>query len=263
MTPRRLRGVPILCLSVTSCSLGSVSSPITTGYRIASLPPLLVGGSATLQVEALHREGSPTALPLGYRVAWSGPATVQALAPGSTGSLLVAPGSAPLAIFVSNPWRPDHEGDLEGTLFALTSGPEGGTQSVSARVSDARGSEVASLSSVVTLRPMPPGDPERGRMLWNTTYACATCHGVTGDGSTGNAPGVTFPAPALNDTQTPEGPALAADPAWSEGLFGMAMRADMDNQGVALRLPMPDWLKGRPSAEDCADLYAWLKSVHR
>lgn len=262
MTPRRLRGVPILCLSVTSCSLGPLSSPITTGYRIASIPPLFVGGFATLQVEALHREGSPTGLPLGYQVAWSGPETVQAQAPGSTGSLL-ATGSEPVAIFVSNPSRPDHQGDLAGTLFALAAAQEGATQRVSARVSDALGSEVASLSSVVTLRPAPAGDPGRGRMLWNTTYACATCHGATGDGSTGNAPGVTFPAPALNDTQTPTGPALAADPAWDVGLFGMAMRADMDNQGVALRVPMPDWLKARPSAQDCADLYAWLKSTHR
>ncbi len=76
-----------------------------------------------------------------------------------------------------------------------------------------------------------------------------------------------YPAPGLNAT-TPEGgsPNVAADPAWNAALLGMAAQGDMDNNGVALRQPMPDWLgrlnaSAQPlSGKDFADIYAWLKT---
>ena len=34
----------------------------------------------------------------------------------------------------------------------------------------------------------------------------------------------------------------------------------MDNQGVALRAPMPDWLHQPLGTQDFADMYAFLKT---
>ncbi len=76
-----------------------------------------------------------------------------------------------------------------------------------------------------------------------------------------------YPAPPLNNTTTEGSPNLAADPAWSAGLLGMAAQADMDNGGVALRIPMPVFFTapdgtdgGVLGAQDFADIYAWLKT---
>lgn len=47
----------------------------------------------------------------------------------------------------------------------------------------------------------------------------------------------------------------------------MAARADMDNGGLTLRVPMPSWLTTLDPAmeqpltsQDYADVYAWLKT---
>lgn len=59
----------------------------------------------------------------------------------------------------------------------------------------------------------------------------------------------------------------ASDPTWNAALFAVASRADMDNQGVTLRAPMPDWLartnpaSGKPlTTQDFADIFAFLKT---
>jgi hypothetical protein len=75
-----------------------------------------------------------------------------------------------------------------------------------------------------------------------------------------------YPAPPLSNTTTDAGPNLAADPTWSAGLLGMAAQADIDNDGVALRPPMPtffdtsDGTGKNLGAQDFADIYAWLKT---
>jgi hypothetical protein len=46
----------------------------------------------------------------------------------------------------------------------------------------------------------------------------------------------------------------------------MAAHADIDNNGVALRIPMPEFFDGKDGlggtlgAQDFADIYAWLKT---
>jgi len=49
--------------------------------------------------------------------------------------------------------------------------------------------------------------------------------------------------------------------------LGVAIQADIDNNGVALRGPMPDFFQAVTddagatlSAQDVADIYAWLKT---
>jgi hypothetical protein len=73
----------------------------------------------------------------------------------------------------------------------------------------------------------------------------------------------------LNDVTTEAGPNVAADPAWNAALLGMAIQADIDNAGVALRPPMPDFFQATTDdagttlrAQDFADIYAWLKTQH-
>jgi hypothetical protein len=72
-----------------------------------------------------------------------------------------------------------------------------------------------------------------------------------------------YPAPGINA----EPGNLASDPSWNAALLALAARADIDNRGVALRLPMPDWLASPDPAtghllttQDFADIYAFLKT---
>jgi hypothetical protein len=72
-----------------------------------------------------------------------------------------------------------------------------------------------------------------------------------------------FAAPGLNG----EPGNLAGDPDYDAALLAVASRADMDNGGVALRFPMPDWLsQANPmtgqllTTQDLADMYAFLKT---
>jgi hypothetical protein len=77
-------------------------------------------------------------------------------------------------------------------------------------------------------------------------------------------PGETYPypAPGLNNAQGH----LAGDPSWNAALLALAARADVDNNAVSLRVPMPDWLAGHTgtgallSTQDFADIYAFLKT---
>ena len=142
---------------------------------------------------------------------------------------------------------------------------------------------------MVPIGPAPgPGDPDAGMNLFQEVLICSGCHGTNADGTQpmlledggvylddagspvyslqgGQYP---YPAPPLSNTYQPDdaGPNLAADPAWSATLLGMAAQGDFDNFGVALRFPMPDWSKGtgptgKPlTAQDFANIYAWLKT---
>jgi len=57
-----------------------------------------------------------------------------------------------------------------------------------------------------------------------------------------------------------------SDPAWNAALFAIAARADMDNGGLTLRQPMPDWLvtdgadQAPPSTQDLVHIYAFMKT---
>jgi len=138
---------------------------------------------------------------------------------------------------------------------------------------------VSGVTSPVTVKasigvdPTPMGDWTRGATLYGPDGAnCAECHGATGPGSPG-APSAAmysmaggtydFAAPGLNA----EPGNVASDTDYDAALFAVATRADMDNGGVALRFPMPDWLSaanpstGQPlSTQDLADMYAFLKT---
>jgi hypothetical protein len=70
-----------------------------------------------------------------------------------------------------------------------------------------------------------------------------------------------YPAPGLDA----EPGNLASDPAWTAALLAMAARADMDNGGLVLRTPMPDWLTAKAdgqllTTQDFADIYAFLQT---
>jgi cytochrome c oxidase cbb3-type subunit 3 len=106
----------------------------------------------------------------------------------------------------------------------------------------------ASLPSGITaLAPSPPAgappDPAavaRGTVLYETTLACAPCHGLTGRGGPGNAPDLTRSALAM---QPDGGPALAA--------FLRVGRPDKGMPPVAV--PLTD--------RDAADLSAKLRAL--
>jgi hypothetical protein len=82
----------------------------------------------------------------------------------------------------------------------------------------------------------------------------------------GDAGSFTYPAPGLNNSVTDAGtPNVAADPTWNAALLGMASQGDIDNNGVALRVPMSDYLGapngidgGSLTSQDFADIYAFL-----
>lgn len=254
---------PILGL-LAACALAAPpATPV--GFAIDGDGQVVpVGGGLPLQVKAIYPGGARASLPPGWRVTWTSPSTVTATYDDPAEGLVPATGDLPLAVFVSNPCRPDHGADLDGVLFALDTGTSGGGPvSVGAQIQDASGTSIATVSAIVQLIPPRHGNPIHGQQLWTSTCACDMCHGFTGDGSVGAAPDARFPAPALNDTTGTNGPAVAADPSWTLGLFGMAVCSDMDNQGVALRLPMPDWQRAQLSAQDMADLYAWLGTQRR
>jgi mono/diheme cytochrome c family protein len=136
--------------------------------------------------------------------------------------------------------------------------------------------------AIVTVAPTPAGDPNAGEDTFISRLTCGDCHGYTGAGSPiagyddagpyYNLQGSTlpYPAPGLNNS-TPgdggNGPNLAADPAWSASLLGMAAQGDIDNNGVALRQPMVDWLGkknnvdgGVLNAQDFANIYSYLST---
>jgi hypothetical protein len=265
---RALAVVPLLGLGACSSD-----APSAMDLRIVASPREAVAGDAvTLSVVRTMEDGSTEPLPSAAKVAWSGPAVVTALAPGSTAdSPLPAPGAQPLAVFLDNPGRPDRAADLARVLFVLDAGSAGGTVPVTAEISGLASPGRATIA--ITVAATPDGDATRGAALYGSAGAnCAACHGESGHGSPPAADGTTYllagmsydlPAPGLNAEMGNVG----EDPDWNAALFAVSSRGDIDNAGVTLQLPMPDWLTAVNPAtmralttQDFADIYAFLRT---
>ncbi len=265
---------------------GTDAPPVVNGMAIVSAygTPLgaAPGDAVPLKVVFTLSDGTTLDLPAGSQVTWIAPQTIAAQDPaspqvddaGDPVSVLPDAGATPTAFYVSNAYRPDRT-DYAGLLFVLSagSGAEAGI-TVTVQLADA-----GVLSAVVPIAAAPVGDPDAGGELYQQVVRCNACHGQMGEGSAPSVladggvvyPGAggsfPFPAPGLNGGLSEAGtPNLAADPAWNAPLLGIAAQGDLDNFGVALRAPMPDWrgktnLLGNPlTAQDFADLYAWLQT---
>jgi mono/diheme cytochrome c family protein len=144
----------------------------------------------------------------------------------------------------------------------------------------------AGVTASVSILPPPVGDPDAGAHLFQDVLLCNGCHGPTGNGSPpvlladgglvllDGGPvylmeGQEYPYPAPGLNAAPGSGNLAADPAWNAALFSIAAQSDMDNKGVALRLPMPIWVGASDgtgkvlNAQSFADIYAWLRTQTR
>jgi hypothetical protein len=265
----------LISLAACSSSSGTDSSPTAsaTGLKIvtASGAPLqaVAGDALPLKVVLTFADGSTQDLPSGANVTWSGPPTVTASDPNGTPADNPYPttGADPTAIWIGNPPRTDRDGDLDGVLFVLDAGMSAsGSVMVTASVSGA--TQTGPVSATVSVGAGPTGDATRGMSLYGASGAnCAACHGPTGHGSDPSTNGMyaidgmnyPFPAPGLN---AEDGNAGAE---WSPALFAIAARADLDDEAVSLRLPMPDWLTGvspatgKPlSTQDLADIFAFM-----
>jgi Cytochrome c len=235
------------------------------------------GDAVALKVVTAAADGTLTDLPAGAKVVWTSPDVFTALAPNTQAPDLVPPtasisGAPASAAWIENPFRPDRATDLTNVLFVVDPGTiQNAAVLVSATVSGATPS--GDVQAAIGVSPAPMGSWSRGQVLYGPGGAnCAGCHGSSGHGSTGSAPytiagqSYDYPAPGLN--AEPGNP--ASDPAWNAALLAVAARADMTKQGVALRLPMVDWLSvpnranGQPlTTQDFADIYAFLKTQTR
>jgi mono/diheme cytochrome c family protein len=242
----------------------------TSGAPLAAV----AGDALPLKVVQVSADGSLSDLPASATVTWTSPDALAAFPPDTQSSDLVSPlaslaGAPPTAVWITNPMRSDRSADLTNVLFVVDPGTlQDAALQVSATVS---GSTLdGDVQAVVAISPTPMGDWRRGQALYGTAGAnCAECHGASGHGSTGASPytmdGHTYeyPAPGINA----EPGNLASDPSWNAALLAFAARSDVDNTGVVLRVPMPDWLgspnpaSGHPlTTQDFADIYAFLKT---
>ncbi len=274
--------------TLTAACLGTACSSESTGGGGASLPesrpslqivtvaggPLepVAGDALRLKVVGGAADGSISDLPVGSQVTWASPsAPVKALPPDSDApSPMPAAGAQPTLASIANPSRPERAADLTNVLFILDPGTEqNAVLQVSATVTGSSSS--GNVSASLNVAPTPAGDWTRGATLYGPSGAnCAMCHGPSGHGSPVNPDGTygiggtpyEFPAPGLNA----EPGNAASDPAWNAALFTVASRADVDNGGISLRLPMPDWLDrpgptGQPlTTQDFADIFSFLKT---
>jgi hypothetical protein len=274
MKPNLLALIAVPFIGCSSSSGGS-GNPSSANLQIVTVSggalTAAAGDGLALKVVQATPDGSTQELPSGTTVTWSGPPTVTASSPDGTPADNAYPatgGASPVGIWVANPSRTDRAADLSGVLFVLDSGSAGGSISVTAAVS---GAASGSATALVAVSAAPMGDATRGAMLYGESGAnCAECHGTTGGGSPmANADGsytidqksYSFPAPPIDGEM---GNAAAE---WSSALFAIASRADLDDDAVSLRLPMPDWLgSANPatgkalSTQDFADIYAYLKA---
>ena len=259
---------------------GTDAPPTVTGMTIVTATGASLqahaGDALQLRVVLTMSDGTTQPLPAGMTVTWTTPETIVAQNPDDAGPSSVIPdaGAEPTGFYVQNPYRPDRT-DYPGTLFVINPGtaPDAGI-TVTAVLPDG-----GSLVAIVTVAPTPAGDPNAGEDTFISRLTCGDCHGYTGAGSPiagyddagpyYNLQGSTlpYPAPGLNNS-TPgdggNGPNLAADPAWSASLLGMAAQGDIDNNGVALRAPMVNKLgdlgpsKKPVNGQDFANVYSWL-----
>jgi hypothetical protein len=261
-------------LGLSACSNSSSSSSSGTGTP-GTLTIAATSGSLTAAVAgdaiALKIMDGTEALPSGATVTWSGVPTAAALDPDSTAdSPLPAPGDEPTAAFLTNPGRADVASDLADVLFILDPGTAGGgSLKLTATIT---GAVTGTATVSIPVGATPAGDATRGATLYGPNGAdCAFCHGATAHGTDAGPDGMfsynnskySFPAPGLN---TEEGN-VGSDPGWNAALLSMASQADVDNGGLTLRLPMPNWLaEPNPAtmkvltAQDYADIYAFLKT---
>jgi cytochrome c553 len=254
-------------LGLAACGGGGGKTP--TGYAIgnASLSAQ-AGDTIALQVLQTFSDGTKAELTAADTVTWSGVPSITALPAGSTAaSPLPATGSAPTAFFASVPTRPDHGTDLQNVLLVRDAGSAStGTVTLTGTVA---GENPGTVSATITVSASPTGDATNGATLFGA--ACSPCHGKTGHGTVANADGsytlenmnYSFPAPGLND----EPGHVAGNSAWTVAAFAHAARASFDENGVTLRIPMPDWLSNPDPAvkrllttQDFADIYAFMKT---
>jgi Cytochrome c len=240
------------------------------------------GDALNLGVVLILVDGGTVPVPAD-QITWTAPETVIAQDPSNAGpnGVLPASGVRPTAFFVNNPYSGQYG---PGALFVADPGTaiDAGIQ-VIASVTDA-----GEVSAWIAISPaIDGGDPVRGQRLFDgialaDNLTCGSCHGMTAAGSPSinegdagpsyelpstNGSLYPYPAPSLNETSSPAGPNLAADPTWNAGLLGVAIQADIDNQGVALRGPMPDFflvptgdVGSTLNSQDVADIYAWLRT---
>jgi mono/diheme cytochrome c family protein len=271
--------VVALAGALTACSSAS-GTPPSPGFQIVSADggPLsaVAGDAVALKVVVVDTDGSTQELPGGTSVVWTLPYPVVTLPPESiAASPLPVAGAEPTAAWIENLYRPDRASDLANVVFVLDPGTvQNGAVPVSATVSGASSPDGGvGVTASLAVDPTPAGDWTRGATLYGSSGAnCAQCHGATGHGSPGPDDAGTytiagasydFPAPGINA----ETGNCASNPAWDAALFAVAARADMNNGGVTLRLPMPDWLAtvnpatGAPlTTQDLADIFAFLQT---
>jgi mono/diheme cytochrome c family protein len=252
-------------------SSGGPAEPQLQIVTVSGAPLYAVAGDALpLKVVIVAVDGTTQDLPVGASVAWTLPGLVDTLPPDSADSSpLPTPGAEPTAGWIDNTGRPDRSADLANVLFIFDPGTvQDATLQVTATVRG--GSPSGNVAASIAVDPAPAGDWTNGATVY--AASCAECHGSTGHGSPGAPSASTytmggatydFPAPGLNA----EPGNTAGDPAWTPALFAVAARADMDNGGVTLRLPMPDWLTTPNAAasqplttQDFADIFAFLKT---
>lgn len=259
--------VPAALLAAALAACGS--SATSTGFEVvaasggAPISSLAAGDAVRLDVVETFSDGSRAPLPSGTTITWTAPAAVAALASDSTADSPFPPfGAAPTAVFISNAQRPDRQANLAAVLFVVDAGTQSGSVTVTATLaSGASGTATATIPVAASTA----GDAARGAPIYTT--ACSSCHGTTGGGSLANPDGsytldgtaYDFPAPGLN--AAPDN--LAGDPDWTPAMLAAAARADVDNGGIVLRAPMPDWLVttfgGRLlTTQDFNDIYAYL-----
>ena len=255
------------------------SSPFVTAVSIVSAygTPLqgAPGDAIPLVVTLTLSDGTTQAVP-SDQIRWLAPQTVVAEDPYDAGVEIVPEaGVQPTAFYVRN----DLRGGSPGTLFILDRGSVASPLvTVTARVPDG-----GVVSASVAVLPAPSGDAAAGGDLFQHVLMCNGCHGETAGGSPlavlpdGGAflldggpayliGGQTYPFPAPGLNAAPGSGHVAVDPAWSQAMFAVAAQSDMDNKGVALRLPMPMWAGGNNgtgnplNAQNFADIYAWLKT---
>ncbi|HEX3770626.1 MAG TPA: c-type cytochrome [Polyangiaceae bacterium] len=266
-----LAGALLGCSSSSDAPAGGGSGATGLAIVPVSAPGLTAAGGDALALKVVNRKSDGTTEDVpAAQVTWSGPPTVTATDPSGMAAASAYPatgGAGPVAVWIANAPRADHASDLAGVLFILDAGASGGSVSVTATVSGGGG---GTATASVTVSATPAGDATRGAALYGASgAACAACHGATGHGSPDSADNGTtfsidgtpyaFPAPGLN---AEDGNAAAE---WSPELFAIAARADLDDEAVSLRQPMPDWLTAESpgsgkalTTQDLADIFAFL-----
>ena len=246
--------------------VAACSSRTSTGFQITSatgrdLSTAVAGDALALEVVESFSDGTTSPA---TGVTWTTPMTVVPLDPDSTADGPIPDfGADPTAIFVNDTLRTDRDDDLTGVLFVLDAGSTpGGAATATATV----GTAMATLS--IPIGGAPTGNATHGATVY--AAACADCHGTMGEGSPAQNPDGTytvdgisyaFPAPGL-DTEMGN---LASDPDWNAAVLAVGARTDMDNGGLELRFPMPDWMTepvagALLSTTDFADIYAFLQT---